>query len=60
MLQPVLDIDEIRIGFEQAAPLGRMAQPSEVATAAAFVMSPDASFVTGTEIVVDGGLTCKH
>lgn len=60
MIQQALDIDEVRIGFEQAAPLGRMAQPSEVATVVAFLMSDDASFITGTEIVVDGGLTCKH
>jgi NAD(P)-dependent dehydrogenase (short-subunit alcohol dehydrogenase family) len=60
MLQQALDIDEIRIGFEQAAPLGRMAQPREVATVVAFLMSDDASFVTGAEIVVDGGLICKH
>lgn len=60
MLQQALDIDEIRTGFEQAAPLGRMAQPIEVATVVAFLLSQDASFVTGTEIVVDGGLTCKH
>lgn len=60
MLQEALDIDEIRIGFEEAAPLGRMAQPSEVATVVAFLLSRDASFVTGTEVVVDGGLTCKH
>lgn len=60
MLQQALDIDEIRTGFEQAAPLGRMAQPEEVATVIAFLLSSDASFVTGTEVVVDGGLTCKH
>jgi NAD(P)-dependent dehydrogenase (short-subunit alcohol dehydrogenase family) len=60
MLQQALDIDEIRIGFEQAAPLGRMGQPVEVARAVAFLLSTDASFITGTEIVVDGGLISKH
>ena len=60
MIQQALDIEEIRAGFEQAAPLQRMGQPSEVGEVVAFLMSPRASFVTGTEVVVDGGLICKH
>lgn len=39
--------------------LGRMAQPIEIAKVAGFLMSNDASFITGTVIVVDGGETIK-
>jgi NAD(P)-dependent dehydrogenase (short-subunit alcohol dehydrogenase family) len=38
-------------------PIGRIARPDEIAAVAAFLMSEDASFVTGSDLLVDGGYT---
>ncbi len=41
----------------QDVPMGRLADPSEIAAAVAFLCSSRASYVTGTSLLVDGGLT---
>ena len=47
--------------FIDATPLGsRMASPREIADAIAFLASPQARFVTGADLLVDGGLFAKQ
>ncbi|MNV91494.1 3-oxoacyl-[acyl-carrier-protein] reductase FabG [compost metagenome] len=51
--------DEVKAARSRQVPMGRMGTAWEVAQACAFLASDAASYVTGTELVVDGGLTGK-
>jgi NAD(P)-dependent dehydrogenase (short-subunit alcohol dehydrogenase family) len=48
-----------RAEMESFYPLKRIADPREAATAVVFLLSDDASFITGASLAVDGGLTAK-
>ena len=49
------DTPEMRAKFVSSIPLGRLSQPSDIATAALFFASDEAAFITGACLEVDGG-----
>jgi len=49
--------DAVRAGFAAAVPFGRLGRPEEIAAAALFVASDEASFIAGVDLPVDGGMT---
>jgi NAD(P)-dependent dehydrogenase (short-subunit alcohol dehydrogenase family) len=55
--QPLTDDDIERMG--DSIPLGRVAQPREIANVVAFLASDEASYVTGILMPVDGGSTAR-
>jgi len=57
LLDEAEDPEKRRAELVARQPLGRLGRPDEVARAAVYLASDDAAFVTGSEFVIDGGLT---
>ncbi len=53
------DPSRARERMQGAIPLGRMARPEEIAEAVVWLLSPSSSFMTGAEMVLDGGLVAQ-
>lgn len=60
MLAPLLAMPEARKRIEERVPLGRVADPSEIAKVARFLLSDEAGYMTGAAVVVDGGMTAVN
>ena len=52
--------DDQRSAITEQVPLARMAEPTEIAAAVGFLAGPDAAYITGAVIPVDGGLGMGH
>jgi len=56
---PIAGQGEIRPQDHTQHPAGRIGRTQDIAAMAAFLLGPDAGFITGSEFIVDGGMTRK-
>jgi gluconate 5-dehydrogenase len=60
MIRHVMENDEFRQGLLSRIPLGRIADPKDIVGPTLFFASPGAGFVTGQNLLVDGGITASQ
>jgi meso-butanediol dehydrogenase / (S,S)-butanediol dehydrogenase / diacetyl reductase len=60
MTSDMMEDEELLAKFRERIPLGRVCEPHEVAAVIAFLASEDASFVTGANVAVDGGVSASN
>jgi meso-butanediol dehydrogenase/(S,S)-butanediol dehydrogenase/diacetyl reductase len=60
MTADMMDDSDLLAKFAERIPLGRLCEPDEVAAVIAFLASDDASFMTGANVTVDGGVSASN
>jgi len=53
-----ISIDELRKGLDAIHPIGHIGEPNDIAYGVLYLVSDEAKFVTGSELIIDGGYTC--
>ena len=53
------DIDAARREVDQLHPLGHMGEPDDIAWGVVYLASDESKFITGSELVIDGGYTTR-
>ena len=56
---PLMQNPELRAQFLAKIPVGRFGEPAEIAKLALYLCSEDSGFITGTDVVIDGGWTAQ-
>jgi NAD(P)-dependent dehydrogenase (short-subunit alcohol dehydrogenase family) len=56
---PLMQNPELRAQFLSKIPVGRFGEPEEIARLALYLCSEDAGFITGTDVLIDGGWTAQ-
>jgi 3-oxoacyl-[acyl-carrier protein] reductase len=60
LMNPMLTRPDVRDDFLEHIPLGRIADPIEIASVVAFLLSEDARYVTGHTLAADGGMSLRE
>jgi NAD(P)-dependent dehydrogenase (short-subunit alcohol dehydrogenase family) len=60
LMAPVLDRGDVADTFVRQTPLGRIAEPADIADVVVFLASPAARWVTGVSLAVDGGMSLRE
>ncbi len=60
LMTSMLSEPDVRADFLEHIPLGRVAEPLEIASVVAFLLSDDAGYITGQTLIADGGMALRE